>query len=168
MRGHIKPIFNRDGPRRESVARAQEPTCADAPCETGRLYAQSAARVRVPSRGARVECLATVIDAEFEWMRAKVSRGAQRLVRSSHALAQMGALAPIGAMRGDGGRGRRFHHRCRRRGSAQHMAMWYMWADGDGEETATSSLHDVARKPGVRSSRPQYQARPRKTMRAGS
>ena len=47
------------------------------------------------------------------------------------------------------------------------MAMWCMWADGDGEETATSALHDVARKPGVRSSRPQYQARPRKTMRAG-
>jgi hypothetical protein len=73
MRGHITPIFYRDGPRRESVARAQEPTCADAPCETGRLYAESAARGRVPSRGARVECLATVIDAEFAWMRAKVA-----------------------------------------------------------------------------------------------
>ena len=99
----------------------------------------------MPSRGARVECLATMSEAEFAWMRAKVAPRAalKRLVRSSDALAQIGALAQIRAIRGDGGRGRRFHHRCRRRGSAQHIAIWFMWADGDGEEAATSALHDV-------------------------
>lgn len=136
MRGHITPIFYRDGPRRESVARAQEPTCADAPCETGRLYAESAARGRVPSRGARVECLATVIDAEFAWMRAKVAPRAalKRLVRSRDALEQIGAMGGAGAgfITGAGGEG--VH---------SIPPLWYVGAVGDGEETATSSLHDV-------------------------
>ena len=74
--------------------------------------------------------------SRVSWMRAKVAPRAalKRLVRSRDALEQIGAMGGAGAgfITGAGGEG--VH---------SIPPLWYVGAVGDGEETATSSLHDV-------------------------
>ena len=74
--------------------------------------------------------------SRVSWMRAKVAPRAalKRLVRSRDALEQIGAMGGAGAgfITGAGGEG--VH---------SIPPLWYVGAVGDGEETTTSSLHDV-------------------------
>ena len=96
------------------------------------------------------------------WMRAKVAPRAalKRLVRSRDALEQIGAMGGAGAgfITGAGGEGVHSIPPCGTGGPSgmvrRQLPRRYMTSD-------------VARKPGVRSSPPQCQARPRKTIRPG-